>query len=70
MTGSSWVPATRINDVVNEKRGIRADTTLRLARYSGTTPRYWVNMQASWELEVVEDQLGNALQPQVLPRTA
>lgn len=64
------VPATRVNDIVNEKRGITADTALRLSRYFGTTPRFWMNMQASWELEVAEDQLGNALQREVLPRTA
>ena len=44
------VPATRINDIVNEKRGITADTALRLSRYFGTTPKFWTNMQASWEL--------------------
>jgi addiction module HigA family antidote len=64
------VPATRINDVVNEKRGITADTALRLARYFGTTPRFWMNLQASWELEVAEDQLGQAVLREVLPRTA
>lgn len=64
------VPATRINDIVNEKRGITANTALRLARYFGTTPRFWMNMQASYELEVAEDQLGKAVMREVLPRTA
>jgi addiction module HigA family antidote len=64
------VPATRINDIVNEKRGITADTALRLSRYFGTTSRFWMNMQASWELEVAEDQLGHAVRREVLPRTA
>lgn len=64
------VPATRINDIVNEKRGITADTSLRLSRYFGTTPRFWMNMQASWELEVAEDRLGSAVRREVLPRTA
>jgi addiction module HigA family antidote len=64
------VPATRINDIVNEKRGITADTALRLSRYFGTTPKFWTNMQASWELEVAEDRLGNAVRRDVLPRTA
>jgi addiction module HigA family antidote len=55
------VPATRINDIVREKRGITADTALRLSRYFGTTARFWMNMQASWELEVAEErnQTGN-----------
>jgi addiction module HigA family antidote len=64
------VPATRINDIVNERRGISADTALRLSRYFGTTPKFWTNMQASWELEVAEDQRGNAVRRDVLPRTA
>jgi len=64
------VPATRINDIVNEKRGITADTALRLSRYFGTTPKFWTNMQASWELEVAEDQLNEAVRREVLPRTA
>jgi antitoxin HigA-1 len=64
------VPATRINDIINERRGITADTALRLSRYFGTTPRFWMNMQASWELEVAEDQLGLTVKREVLPRTA
>ncbi len=64
------VPATRINDIVHEKRGITADTALRLARYFGTTPRFWMNMQAAWELEVAEDQLGDSIKREVLPRNA
>ncbi len=64
------VPATRINDIVNEKRGITADTALRLSRYFGTTPRFWMNMQTSYELEVAEDELGKAVMREVLPRTA
>ena len=64
------VPATRINDIVNEKRGITADTALRLSRYFGTTSRFWMNMQASWELEVAEDQVGNTVRRDVLPRSA
>ena len=64
------VPATRINDIVNEKRGITADTALRLSRYFGTTSRFWMNMQASWELDVAEDRLGDAVRRGVVPRTA
>jgi len=64
------VPATRIHDIVNEKRGITADTALRLSRYFGTTPKFWMNMQTSWELEVAEDQLNEAVRREVSPRTA
>ena len=64
------VPATRINDIVNEKRGITADTALRLSRYFGTTSKFWMNLQASWELEVAEDRLGRVVRRDVLPRSA
>jgi len=64
------VPATRVNDIVNEKRGITTDTALRLSRYFGTTARFWLNMQTSWELEVAEDQLAEAVAREVLPRSA
>jgi addiction module HigA family antidote len=64
------VPATRINDIVNRKRGITADTALRLSRYFGATSRFWMNMQTSYELEVAEDELGAAVKREVLPRTA
>jgi len=64
------VPATRISDIVNEKRGITADTALRLSRYFGTTARFWLNLQASYELEVAEDRLGKAVVREVLPRSA
>lgn len=63
------VPATRINDIVNEKRGVTADTALRLSRYFGTTSRFWMNIQSSWELEVAEDQLSDAVAREVLPRS-
>jgi addiction module HigA family antidote len=64
------VPATRINDIVNEKRGLTADTALRLSRYFSTTPKFWMNLQTSWELEMAEDRLGNVVRRDVLPRTA
>ncbi len=64
------VPATRINDIVNEKGCITAGTALRLSRYFGATSRFWMNMQASWELEVAEDQLRKTVERDVLPRTA
>ena len=64
------VPATRINDIINERRGITADTALRLSRYFGTTSRFWMNMQASYELEIAQDQRGTAILREVLPRTA
>jgi addiction module HigA family antidote len=47
------VPVTRISEIANERRGITADTALRLSRYFGTSPDYWMNMQKSYELAVV-----------------
>ena len=64
------VPATRLNDVVNQKRGITADAALRLSRYFGTTSSFWMNLQSSWELEVAEDRLGAAVERDVQPRSA
>src|SRR5690242_160281 len=46
------VPVTRINDIVRGKRAITADTALRLARYFGTTPQFWMNLQGNYDLEV------------------
>ena len=45
-----------LSELVNEKCGITADTALRLSSYFGTTPRFWMNMQASWELEAAVDR--------------
>jgi antitoxin HigA-1 len=49
------VPATRIAEIVHERRGITADTAIRLGRYFNTTARFWLNLQTSYDLEVVED---------------
>ena len=47
------VPVTRIAEIIHERRGITPDTALRLARYFNTTAQFWVNLQASYDLEVV-----------------
>jgi len=64
------VPATRISEIVNERRGITTDTALRLSRYFGTTPDFWVNMQAAYELAVAEDQLLPRIEREVQRRVA
>ena len=64
------VPATRINDILHERRGITADTALRLSRYFGTTAKFWLNLQASYELEVAQDRAGEAVLRDVQPRNA
>ena len=64
------VPATRINDVVNERRAVAADTALRLARYFGTTPEFWMNLQAALDLRSAEAGSKAAIERDVLPRAA
>ncbi len=55
------VPPRRINEIVHGKRRVTADTALRLARYFGTTDRFWLNLQTRYDLELQKDHLGNAL---------
>jgi antitoxin HigA-1 len=59
------VPPRRINEIVHGKRGISADTALRLARYFGTSPQFWLNLQARYDLEVEQDRLGSRLVDEV-----
>jgi antitoxin HigA-1 len=59
------VPPRRINEIVHGKRAITADTALRLARYFGTSERFWLNLQARHDLEVEKDRLGSRLQKEV-----
>ena len=56
-----FVPATRVNDIVRCRRAITADTALRLARYFGTTPLFWINLQSSYDLELAQDTKGYAV---------
>jgi addiction module HigA family antidote len=55
------VPARRINEIVHGDRRISADTALRLSRFFGTSERFWMNLQARYDLEVEKDRLGPAL---------
>jgi addiction module HigA family antidote len=59
---SIGVPPRRINEIVHGKRRITADTALRLARYFGTTDRFWLNLQTRYDLEVEKDHLGDELE--------
>lgn len=61
------VPARRINEIVLEKRGISADTALRLGRYFSTTPQLWINLQARYDLEVVRDAIEDRLEAEIKP---
>jgi addiction module HigA family antidote len=55
------VPPRRINEIVHGKRRITTDTALRLARYFGTSERFWLNLQDRYDIEVERDRLGPAL---------
>ncbi len=58
---SIGVPPRRINEIVHGKRRISADTALRLGRYFGVDPQFWINLQARHDLEVEMDALGDSL---------
>jgi addiction module HigA family antidote len=62
------VPPRRINEIVHGKRAITADTALRLARYFGTSARFWLNLQAQYDLDVQSDILGDRLEREVIRR--
>ena len=59
------VPPRRVNEIVHGKRAVSADTALRLARYFGTSDRFWLNLQARFDLEVQRDLLGKRLEREV-----
>ena len=62
------VSPRRINEIVHGKRSVTADTALRLSRYFGTSDRFWLNLQTSFDLDVERDRLGDRLEAEVLPR--
>ena len=64
------VPVTRVNDIVRGKRAITADTALRLARYFGTTPQFWMNLQANYDLERAADARGHEIAGRIQPHRA
>ena len=64
------VPAPRVNDIVRERRAITPDTALRLARYLGTTPQFWMNLQTSYDLKCAERELGPKIDKEVHTRLA
>ena len=64
------IGAARVNDIVRGRRGITADTALRLARYFGTSPELWLNLQAFYELRIAQRKSGRAIERQVKPRQA
>lgn len=59
------VPPRRINEIIKGQRAITADTALRLGRYFQISPQFWLNLQAHYDLELVQDRLGPRLQKEV-----
>jgi addiction module HigA family antidote len=57
-----WVPPPRINDIVLERRGITADTAVRLSRFFGTTEQFWLNLQDAYEVSRVKAERANELE--------
>jgi addiction module HigA family antidote len=64
------VPMNRISAIVNGKRAITVDTAMRLARYFGTSPQYWLNLQVAYDLEIAGQQIQPQIEKEVLPRSA
>ncbi|MCE2493009.1 MAG: HigA family addiction module antidote protein [Alphaproteobacteria bacterium] len=62
------VPVNRVTMILNGRRGVSADTALRLARYFGTTPQLWLNSQKTWELRQAEIVAGREIDEKVTPR--
>lgn len=64
------VPATRIAEIVHERRGITPETAVRLARYFGTTPQFWLNLQNAYDLAILEDRQLEKIKQDVRPLAA
>jgi len=64
------VPRTRLNDIVLGRRGITADTAMRLGRYFSVSAQFWMNLQSHYALEVAEEACGDRLDREVRPRAA
>jgi addiction module HigA family antidote len=62
------VPPRRINEIVHGTRAVSADTALRLARYFGTSERFWLNLQAQFDLDLERDRMGDRIERDVTPR--
>jgi len=61
------VDTRRINEIVLGKRAVTADTALRLSRFFGNSPQFWMGLQAQYDLDVAEDELGSRLDREVRP---
>ena len=61
------VPPRRINEIVQAKRAISADTALRLSRYFGTSAKFWLNLQAQYDLDIQEEKINSELETAIKP---
>jgi addiction module HigA family antidote len=61
------ITATRLNEIIRGRRGVSGDTALRLARATNTSPEFWLNLQALYDLETARDALGSRLEKEVSP---
>jgi len=64
------IGVARLNEIVRGRRSVTADTALRLARYFGTTPELWLNLQSFYDLRIAQRKAGRAIERQVTPRQA
>jgi addiction module HigA family antidote len=64
------VPVNRVTSILREERGITADTALRLARYFGSTPEFWLNLQSAYDLRHAQQAVGKVIAREVKPRVA
>lgn len=64
------VPARRVNEIVLGKRGVTADTALRLSRYFGMSPQFWLGLQMDYELDVAQDSLEGRIEKEISPMSA
>ena len=64
------IPTNRVTEILNGRRGVTADTALRLARYFGTSPEYWLNLQKTFELRKAQHEAGARIAREIRPRAA
>ena len=62
------VPTNRITAILASMRGVSADTALRLARYFGTTPQFWMNLQSNYDLRLAESKVGDRIRAEIATR--
>jgi antitoxin HigA-1 len=64
------IPVNRVTQILREQRGVSADTALRLGRYFGTSPEFWMDLQSDYELRRARQEVGPAIEHAVAPRAA